>query len=108
MYPIELETNEMIEIVDEHAKLLEDGKEKEICVVITNKRFVLCEDGNKKMDSKEVLRIIKAASYLPNYEKLLEVELSFIDRIEDNKYILKNGNYFYLNSEIIYSFLKEK
>ena len=50
----------------------------------------------KKLDSRDVLSIIKVFSHLPSYEKLLEAELSFIDRIEDNKYI--NSNYFYLYS----------
>ncbi len=108
MYPIELEQNEYIEITDETATILEDGKEKEVCVVVTNKRLMLFVDGNKSMDSREVLRIVKAASYLPSYDKLLETELSFIDKIEGNKYVLKNNNYFYLNSDTIYKFLKEK
>lgn len=110
MYPIKLEENEAIEVVDEHAKLLEDKEAKEICVIVTGRRLLLLEDGNKKVDSKEVLRIIKAVSYLPSYEILLEVELSFIKEIEDGdykKYVLENGNYFYLQSDTIYKYLKE-
>lgn len=108
MYPIEFEDNEQIEMTDDHATLLEDDKEKEVCIVVTNIRLFLFTDGNKNMDSREVLRIVKAASYLPSYDKLLEVELSFLDSVEDNKYILKNGNYFYLNSDLITTFLKER
>jgi len=53
---------------------------------------------------------MRAISPLPSYEKLLEVELSFILKIEEgeyNKYILENGNYFYLESDTIYQYLKE-
>ena len=110
MYPIEFHLEEKIQIVDEKARILENEKAKEVCVVITNERFFLFEDGNRKMDSKEVLRITRAICPLPSYEKLLEVELSFILKIEEgeyNKYILENGNYFYLESDTIYQYLKE-
>lgn len=110
MFPIEFYQDEKIELVEERTKLLEDDTVKDVCVVITNLRFFLFEDGNRKSDSKEVLRITRAISPLPSYEKLLEVELSFIKEIEDGeypKYILKNGNYFYLQSDIIYQYLKE-
>lgn len=110
MYPIEFNQEEKIELVDNEAKLLKEDTSKEVCAVVTNKRLFLFEDGNKKIDSKEVLRITKAISILPSYEKLLEVEFSFIKEIEDGdykKYILKNGNYFYLQSDFIYQYLKE-
>lgn len=110
MFPIEFHPNEKIEFVDEQARLLENEIAKEICVVITNERLFLFEDGNRKSDSKEVLRITKALSPLPNYEQILEVELSFIKEIEEGefcKYILENGNYFYLQSTFSYQYLKE-
>lgn len=110
MFPIEFYQDEKIELVEEHARLLEDETDKEVCVVITNSRLFLFEDGNRKSDSKEVLRITRAISPLPSYEKLLEVELSFIKEIEDgdyNKYILQNGNYFYLQNNTVYQYLKE-
>ena len=45
MYPIEFHLEEKIQIVDEKARILENEKAKEVCVVITNERFFLFEDG---------------------------------------------------------------
>lgn len=111
MFPMDLEESEKIVLVDDKAKLLGDAKEKAVCVVITTNRFIIYEDGNKQVDSKEILRITKGMTCLPDYDKLLESEVTFFEQIvrgeNFDKYVFQNGNYFYLRSDVIYHYMKE-
>lgn len=108
-FPINLEEKEQITVIDQDAKLLWNGREKKVCIYITNFRFIIFYDINEVDSQRELLRITKAVKYLPNYEVLLELEIKDIVEIvreeKFDKYLLKNSKYFYLLSESAYKVL---
>ncbi len=111
-FSINLNENEQIAIIDQAALLLWNNKKRKVCIVVTNFRFIIYFDINKEDSQSEMLRISRAISYLPKYEVLLELNKEEIIKIEKetefDKYILKNNNYFYLNSEKIYNHINQK
>ena len=100
MYNFKKLKNETIELIEDNCLLLYDGKEREISVILTNKRLILLDypDGT---DYQETLRISKGVNYLRNKEEIFSIEISKIDNIRKNKYVLKNGNYFNLKTKEI-------
>lgn len=107
MYNIKLKNNEQIkEIFDDI--LLKIGNDNiDVSVIITNIRFLILSIP-KNTESFRVGRVINN----PNYKEIIfETDINNIINIEkeDNyyKYILKDTNYFYLNSNKIYNFLHQ-
>ena len=107
MYNIELKNNEqIIEIFDDI--LLKTGNDNiDVSIIITNMRFIILSIP-KDTESFRVGRVINN----PNYKEIIfETDINNIINIkkEDNyyKYILKDTNYFYLNSNKIYNFLHQ-
>ena len=107
MYNIELKSNEqIIEIFDDI--LLKTGNDNiNVSVILTNIRFIILSIPKDK-ESFRVGRVINN----PNYKEIIfETDINNIIDIEKEddyyKYILKDTNYFYLNSNKIYNFLHQ-
>lgn len=107
MYNYELKENEkIIKIFDDI--LLKTGNDNiDVSIIITNIRFIILSIP-KDTESFRVGRVINN----PNYKEIIfETDINNIIDIEkeDNyyKYILKDTNYFYLNSNKIYNFINQ-
>ena len=107
MYNYELKENEkIIKIFDDI--LLKKGNDNiDVSIIITNMRFIILSIPND-IESFRVGRVINN----PNYKEIIfETDINNIIDIEkeDNyyKYILKDTNYFYLNSNKIYNFINQ-
>ena len=107
MYNYELKENEkIIKIFDDI--LLKKGNDNiDVSIIITNIRFIILSIP-KDTESFRVGRVINN----PNYKEIIfETDINNIIDIEkeDNyyKYILKDTNYFYLNSNKIYNFINQ-
>ena len=107
MYNYELKENEkIIKIFDDI--LLKTGNDNiDVSIIITNIRFIILSIP-KDTESFRVGRVINN----PNYKEIIfETDINNIIDIEkeDNyyKYILKDSNYFYLNNNEIYNFIKQ-
>lgn len=100
MYDFKKVKDEKIEIIEDDCILLFENKERNISVILTNKRLILL-DYPDKTDYQETLRISKGVNYMRNKEEFYSVNLSDILSVEKDKYILKDSNYFYLKTKNI-------
>lgn len=100
MYNFKKLKNEKIELIEDNCILLYEGKERAVSVILTNMRLILLDypDGT---DYQETLRISKGVNYFRNKEEIFSIDISEIDSIKNNKYLLKNGNYFNLKTKEI-------
>jgi len=100
-YEFKLLKNETVEFVSNNALLKYKEKNKKNSIILTSKRMVLLSE---PMD-QESFRFGKIINYPIKKEILFETELNAIEYIELNdlydKYVLKNGDYFYINDPTI-------
>ena len=105
MYEFEKLPNEEIVIISDDSLLKVDQDNIPISTIITKKRMLLLDYPKKSNDFNEVMRIAKGMDYIRKKEVLLAVLLTEISKIEKDedydKYILNNGNYFYLKDDTI-------
>ena len=106
MYEFDKLKDEEIVVVSENAILKVDSEDKEITVIVTNKRILLF--GEDRFNYQESLRVSKGTDYLPKRVLLFSAYVSDIRLIEEDydKYILSDGNYFYLKDNSIKKFFK--
>ncbi len=103
MYDFKKKKGEKIELIEDNCTLIVDEKEIELSVILTNMRLVFLDYPNN-YDYQETLRISKGVNYMRKKEELYSIYLSDLLKIEKNtfdKYILTNGNYFYLKTKEI-------
>lgn len=107
MYNIKLQDNEQIKEIFDDILLKISNDNIDVSVIITNIRFLILSIP-KDTESFRVGRVINN----PNYKEIIfETDINNIINIEKEddyyKYILKDTNYFYLNSNKIYNFLHQ-
>ena len=100
MYNFKKLKNEKIELIEDNCILLYEGKERDVSVILTNMRLIILDypDGT---DYQETLRVSRGVNYMRNKEEFFSLNISDIINIEKDKYLLNNGNYFYLKTKEI-------
>lgn len=100
MYNFKKLKNEKIELIEDNCILLYEGKKRDVSVILTNMRLILLDypDGT---DYQETLRVSRGVNYMRNKEEFFSLNISDIINIEKDKYLLNNGNYFYLKTKEI-------
>lgn len=98
MYEFDKLKNEKIVLISDNSFLKINDNWNSISTIITNKRLLLLDYPSKVSNYQETMRVSRGMDYIQKKEVLFKVNLNEILKIEkDNKYLLKNGNYFYLN-----------
>ena len=100
MYNFKKLKNEHIELIEDNCILLYECKERNVSVILTNIRLIILDypDGT---DYQETLRVSRGVNYMRNKEEIFSLNISDIINIEKDKYLLNNGNYFYLKTKEI-------
>ena len=98
MYIFDKLEGEEIEYISDSALLKVNEQDKNISVILTNQRLLLLDYPSKVNNYEEALKS-KAVNYIEKKEVILAVNLSDIISIENDKYTLKDTNYFYLKDE---------
>ncbi len=100
MYNFKKIKNEKIEKIEDDCVLLFNNKERSISAILTNKRLILLDypDGT---DYQETLRISNGVNYMRNKEEFYSININDILNAENDKYILKDNNYFFLKTNDI-------
>ena len=99
MYNFKKLKGEKIKYISDNSTLKKDKDFINISVVLTDKRLILLDYPSGINNYEEVLRISRNVEYNREKEPILIVNLKDIDHIENeefDKYILKDGNFFYL------------
>ena len=102
MYNFEKMEHEIIDLIEDDCILLCDGTEKNISVILTNFRLILFDYPSD--DYREVMRISRGMNYLKSKEPFLSINLEDLVKVEQrgyDKYILSNGNYFFLKTKLL-------
>lgn len=107
MYIFDKLENEEIEYISDSAILKVNEQDKNISVILTNQRLLLLDYPSKVNNYEEALKS-KAVNYIEKKEVILEVNLSDIISIENDKYTLKDTNYFYLKDEELKKYINVK
>ena len=97
MYDFAKLNNEEIKEIIDGARLLVAEEEKEISVIVTNQRVVFLEYPKDSVD--ETLRVSRGVQYMKRMEEFFNFNLSDLKEIipdEYDKYMLKDGNYFFI------------
>ena len=85
--------------------------DKNISSIVTNKRLLLFDFLSDANDFQEALRISHGLDYIKKKEVILSVFIDDIARIinelDYDKYILKNGDYFFIKGDGLSSFLRK-
>jgi len=96
---------ENILLISDDAILLKENTEKNISVIITNKRMLLLDYPEKSNNYEEAMRTSRGSEYIMKKEPIFTIELDKIKSIEQqsnyDKYILYDTNYFYLKDDMI-------
>ena len=102
MFDFELLKEEEIVLTTDNIVITRNGKNTKYSAVLTNKRLIFFDKLNDSLDS---LNISTAIGAVPTLFPQEEIELSTIKSIDfdddKDKYILKDGNHFYLYDEDI-------
>ena len=99
MYNFTKLKGEETKFISDDAHLKMDKEFKNISVILTNKRLILLDYPNGVNNYEEALRVSRNVNYIREKEPILSIKLSEIDHIENDeidKYVLKSGDYFYL------------
>lgn len=107
MYIFDKLENEEIEYISDSALLKVNEQDKNISVILTNQRLLLLDYPSKVNNYEEALKS-KAVNYIEKKEVILAVNLSDIISIENDKYTLKDTNYFYLKDEELKKYINVK
>ena len=102
MYNFEKMEHEIIDLIEDDCILLCDRTEKNISIILTNFRLILLDYLSD--DYREVMRISRGMNYLKSKEPFLSINLEDLVKVEHgdyDKYILKNGNYFFLKTKLL-------
>ncbi len=102
MYNFKKLKGEDIKYISDNSVLKKDKDYINISVVLTNKRLILLDYPSGVNNYEEVLRTSRNVEYNREKEPILIVNLTDIDHIENEefeKYVLKDGNYFYLQDD---------
>lgn len=110
MYDFEkLDGEEVLFIKDVILKMEEF--DKSISSIVTNKRLLLFDFLSDLNDFQEALRISHGLDYIKKKEVILSVFIDDISSINNeldyDKYILKNGDYFFIKGDGLSSFLRK-
>lgn len=103
MYDFKKIKGEEIELIEDNCTLIVDEKEMELSVILTNMRVVFLSYPDN-FDYQETLRISKGVNYMRKKEEVFSINIADLLRIENDafdKYVLKNGNCFYLKTKEI-------
>lgn len=105
MYEFQKLVDEEILFITDDTVLKKANNDIKVSLVVTNKRLLLLDYPSKVNNYQENLKGARVLNYLSKKEVILEVFLCDIDVIEKaddyDKYVLKNGNYFFIrNSEV--------
>lgn len=105
MYNYKLLDGEEVILISDNSLLKKDNDNLNISTILTNKRLILLDYPNPVNNYEEALRTSRNMDYIRQKEELYSVPLEQIKTIyqEDNydKYILNNGDYFFLNDKDI-------
>ncbi len=105
MYNYKLLDGEEVILISDNSLLKKDNDNLNISTILTNKRLILLDYPNPVNNYEEVLRTSRNMDCIKQKEELYSVSLEQIKTIyqEDNydKYILNNGDYFFLNDKDI-------
>lgn len=107
MYIFDKLESEEIEYISDSALLKVNEQDKNISVILTNQRLLLLDYPSKVNNYEEALKS-KAVNYIEKKEVILAVNLSDIISIENDKYTLKDTNYFYLKDEELKKYINVK
>lgn len=102
MYDLKKTLDEDIISIIDDSILKFEGKSREISIILTNKRIVFLDYPSAINNYEETMRISRGINYLRKKEPFFELEIKDLKSIEKgdfDKYQLKNGNYFFLESE---------
>lgn len=105
MYNFKRLENEDIKYISDNALLKVNEQEKNISIIVTNQRLLLLDYPSKENNYEEALKS-RAANYIEKKEVILEVNLSDIISIVEDKYTLKDTNYFYLKDDELNKYIK--
>lgn len=107
MYNFKKLENEDIKYISDSALLKVNEQDKNISVIVTNQRLLLLDYPSKINNYEEALKS-RAVDYIEKKEVILEVNLSDIISIENDKYTLKDTNYFYLKDNELKKYINIK
>ena len=102
MYKYKKIRGETTKFISDEAKLKFDKEYRDVSVILTNKRLIILDYPSAVNNYEEALRVSRNVNYLREKEPILILNLTSIDHIENeeiDKYILKNGDYFYLDCD---------
>jgi hypothetical protein len=102
MYNFKKLKGEKIKYISDNAILKKDKDYINISVILTDKRLILLDYPSAVNNFEEVLRTSRNVEYMREKEPILIVNLSDIDHIDSeefDKYVLKDGNFFYLQDD---------
>lgn len=103
MYEFDKLDGEIIKLITDEAYLLRNDKKDNISAIVTNKRLILLDYGKGFNNYEEALRTGCNSNYVRKKIPILIVDNNDIDYIKEtkyyDKYYLKNGNYFNLESK---------
>ncbi len=99
MYKFDKFPQEEIKYISDNALLKKEDNYVTISVVLTNKRLILLDYPSGVNNYEETLRVGRGADYLRKKEPILIINIEDIVDITDNKYTLKDSNYFYLKDD---------
>ncbi len=99
MYEFDKLNGEEIKYISDYALLRKDNEYVNISVILTNKRLILLDYPSGVNNYEEALKTSRGMDYLKKKEPILAVNLEDIKNIESDKYILKDGNYFFLKED---------
>lgn len=96
---------ENILLISDDSILLKENVEKNISVIITDRRMLLLDYPEKSNNYEEALRTSRGSEYMLKKEPIFIIELDKIKSVEQDsnydKYILIDANYFYLEDDNI-------
>ena len=96
---------ENILLISDDSILLKENVEKNISVIITDRRMLLLDYPEKSNNYEEALRTSRGSEYMLKKEPIFIIELDKIKSVEQDsnydKYILIDTNYFYLKDDNI-------
>lgn len=97
--------DENILLISDDSILLKENVEKNISVIITDRRMLLLDYPEKSNNYEEALRTSRGSEYMLKKEPIFIIELDKIKSVEQDsnydKYILIDTNYFYLKDDNI-------
>ena len=102
MYNYKKVKGEVVKYISDNALLKKDKDYVEISIILTNKRLILLDYPSAVNNYEEVLRTARNVEYMREKEPILTIDLKDLDHIEtseDDKYVLKDGNFFYIRED---------